>query len=324
MGKTVWIDYDPNAVDLSCLFRRFEAEGYQVIAEAVRDFNDEEDIIRHALQADAVVAQGECWNERTLSAVKGKVQIIVRFGVGVNGIDIPWATKVGIPVGNIAGANSAAVAEIALLHILNCNRRFTHCAEGVRGGIWPSSLLGNELDGKTVGLFGLGNIPRQLVRMLSGFHVNILAYDPYVDPASAPQGAVIVSTVEELFSRSDIVSLHVPLTQQTEGIIDAHLFELMKPTAYLVNTCRGAVVNEPDLIAALQSGKLRGAGLDVVVEPVDMESPLMKMDNVTVTSHLGANAWESDMRGEDMIADTIIGFFNGQHPANILNKEVFR
>ena len=281
MGKTVWIDYDPNAVDLSCLFRRFEAEGYQVIAEAVRDFNDEEDIIRHALQADAVGGQG---------AAKGKVQIIVRFGVGVNGIDIPWATKVGIPVGNIAGANSAAVAEIALLHILNCNRRFTHCAEGVRGGIWPSSLLGNELDGKTVGLFGLGNIARQLVRMLSGFHVNILAYDPYVDPASAPQGAVIVSTVEELFSRSDIVSLHVPLTQQTEGIIDAHLFELMKPTAYLVNTCRGAVV----------------------------------MDNLTVTSHLGANAWESDMRGEDMIADTIIGFFNGQHPANILNKEVFR
>lgn len=325
MGKKVWIDYDPNVVDLSCLVNSLTEAGFEVKAEAVDDFTNEEEIIAHALWADAVVAQSERWNERTLSAVKGQVQIIVRFGVGMNGIDIPFATKMGIPVANIAGANAAAVAEIALLHILDCGRRFVHCASGVRGGVWPSSLLGNELDGKTVGLFGLGNIARQLVRYLTGFHVKIVAYDPYISQASAPENVTMVNSVEELFTVSDIVSLHVPHTPETDKMIDARLLALMKPTAYLVNTCRGGVVNEQDLIEALESGRLRGAGLDVLTdEPPKADNPLLKMDNVTVTSHLGANAWESDMRGEQMIADTIIDYFAGKQPKNVLNKEVFK
>lgn len=326
MGKTVWIDYDPKEVDIAYLIQRFTEEGYQVIAEVV-DFTDEEEIIRHALRADAVVAQGERWNEHTLNAVKGKVQIIVRFGVGMNGIDIGHATKLGIPVANIAGANAAAVAEVAFLHILNCGRHFAYCAGSVKQGAWPapSVALGNELDGKTVGLFGLGNIARQLVRLLSGFHVDIVAYDPYIDPEYVPQNVRLLDSMEELFSVSDIVSLHVPYTPETEKLIDAHLFKLMKPTAYLVNTCRGGVVNEDDLIAALQNGELKGAGLDVLsVEPAGPEHPLFQMDNVTVTPHIGAAAAESDLRGEKMIADTIIGFFHGEIPKSILNKEVFK
>lgn len=325
MQKTVWIDYDPEKVDIAYLIERLENEGYKVIAEVV-DFTDEEAIILHALQADAVVAQGERWNERTLDAVKGKVQIIVRFGVGMNGIDIEHATRLKIPVANIAGANAAAVAEVAFLHILNCGRRFTYCAESIKHGIWPSTAaaLGHELDQKTVGLFGLGNIARQLVRMLSGFHVEIVAYDPYIDPGNVPANVRLLSSMEELFSTSDIVSLHVPYTPETEKIIDARLFKLMKPTAYLVNTCRGGVINEDDLIAALQNKELQGAGLDVLSdEPAKPNHPLLQMDNVTVTSHIGANAVESDLRGEKLIADTIIGFFHGEIPANVLNKEVF-
>lgn len=325
MQKTVWIDYDPEKVDIAYLIERLENEGYNVMAEVV-DFTDEEAIIRHALQADAVVAQGERWNERTLDAVKGKVQIIVRFGVGMNGIDVAHATKLNIPVANIAGANAAAVAEVAFLHILNCGRRFAYCAENIKQGTWPSTAatLGHELDQKTVGLFGLGNIARQLVRMLSGFHVEIVAYDPYIDPARVPANVRLLNSMEELFSVSDIVSLHVPYTPETEKIIDARLFKLMKPTAYLVNTCRGGVINEEDLIAALKNKELQGAGLDVLAdEPAKPNHPLLQMDNVTVTSHIGANAVESDLRGEKLIADTIIGFFHGEIPANVLNKEVF-
>lgn len=326
MGKTVWIDYDPKEVDIAYLIQRFTEEDYQVIAEVV-DFTNEEEIIRHALRADAVVAQGERWNERTLDAVKDKVKIIVRFGVGMNGIDIEHATKLGIPVANIAGANAAAVAEVAFLHILNCGRHFAYCAESVKQDAWPApaAALGRELDGKTVGLFGLGNIARQLVRMLSGFRVKIAAYDPYIDREQAPKNVMLLDSAEELFTVSDIVSLHVPYTPETDKLIDAHLFRLMKPTAYLVNTCRGGVVNEEDLIAALQNGELKGAGLDVLSEePAGSDHPLLQMENVTVTPHIGAAAAESDLRGEEMIADTIIRFFQGEIPQNILNKEVFK
>lgn len=325
MQKTVWIDYDPEKVDIAYLIERLENEGCQVIAEEVEP-TDEEAIIRHALCADAVVAQGERWNERTLDAVKDKVQIIVRFGVGMNTIDIDYATQVKIPVANIAGANAAAVAEIALLHILNCGRFFAYSAECVKRNAWPStaSTLGHELDKKTIGLFGLGNIARQLVRMLSGFEVEIVAYDPYVDKSRMPANVTLLDSMEELFSVSDIVSLHIPYTPETEKMIDARLFKLMKPTAYLVNTCRGGVVNEEDLVAALKNKEIKGAGLDVLSkEPASKNHPLLSMDNVTITSHIGANAVESDLRGEKLIADTIIGFFNGEIPASVLNKEVF-
>src|SRR5699024_8256143 len=115
--------------------------------------------------------------ERTLEAVKDKVQYIVRYGAGTDNIDIPAATRAGIPVGNVPGANSAAVAETAMLHILNVGRRFSHCVEGVRKGIWPSTITGTELDRKTVRLLRIRHIGKQLVRMMKGFQVKILVYD---------------------------------------------------------------------------------------------------------------------------------------------------
>ncbi len=323
MKKTIWIDFDPQKLDLSYLTGRFEQAGYEVLAEAV-DFSDEAATIAHGRRADAVVSQWEVWNERTLSAVQGKTRFLMKFGMGTDNIDIPCATRLGIPVANIAGANAASVAEVAFLHLLNCGRGFTYCAQGARQGAWPHMLLGSELDGKTVGLYGLGNIARQLVRMLAGFRVKILAYDPYVDPARVPAGVELLPSLEELFQKSDLISLHVPHNPETDQSINARLFRLMKPTAYLVNTCRGGVVNEQDLVEALRSGTIRGAGLDVLAEePPASDNPLLAMENVTVTTHLGANTAESDRRAMELIADTIIGFFNGEQPKNVLNKDVF-
>lgn len=323
MKKVVWIDFDPEKLDLSYMVDRFQKEGYDVITEVI-DFENEEEVIRHGLMADAVVSQWEKWNARTLEAVKGKLKFIMKFGMGTNNIDIPYATKVGIPVANIAGANAASVAEVAFLHILNCGRGFTYCADGGKKGVWPHMHLGNELDGKTVGLYGLGNIARQLVRMLAGFQVKILAYDPYISPATVPEGVELLSSLEELFQKSDFVSLHVPYTKETDKSIDVHLFALMKPTAYLVNTCRGGVVNEDDLAEALRSGIIRGAGLDVLTEePPTKDNPLLSMENVTITTHVGANTAESDYRAMVVIADTIIEYLQGGQPKNVLNKDVF-
>ncbi len=184
--------------------------------------------------------------------------------------------------------------------------------------------LGHELDGKTVGLYGLGNIARKLVRMLSGFEVQIVAYDPYIKPETVPENVRMVDSLDELFTISDFISLHVPHTKETDKSINAHYFDLMKNTAYLINTCRGGVVNEADLIDALKSGKIAGAGLDVMAaEPPEKDNALLSMDNVSITTHLGANTHESDFRAMQTIANTIIDFLNGKQPASILNKQIF-
>lgn len=320
MKKTVWLNLDENKVDVTYLDERFEKSGYEFIKHPVEPGNEEQ-TIEFGKKADVVISTSEPWNERTLGAVKDKVKYIIRYGAGLDNIDIPEATKVGIPVGNVPGANSAAVAETALLHILNVGRRFSQCVEGVRKGIWPSTITGNELDKKTVGLLGFGNIGKQLVRMMKGFDVEILVYDAYLEDRDGEKwGVTFVETPEEIFRNSDIVSLHIPLTEETRGSINMEKFSMMKKTAYLINTCRGGVVQEEDLIKALEQGMIAGAGLDVLCqEPPNIENPLLRMENVFITSHMGAASLESEHRSQVIIADCVDEFFSGKIPYNVKN-----
>ena len=320
MKKKIWINLDETKVDITYLDKAFEE--YEFIKCPI-DSNDEEKTIELGKECDAVISTWEPWNERTLQAVKDKLHYIVRYGAGTDNIDIPEATKAGILVGNVPGANSAAVAETAMLHILNVGRRFAHTVEGVRKGIWPSTITGTELDGKTVGLLGFGHIGKQLVRMMKGFDVKVLVYDAYLKPEDVKDYDVtLLDSREELFSSSDIVSLHIPLTEETEGSINKSLYDLMKPGAYLVNTCRGGVINETDLIEALQSGKIAAAGLDVLCdEPPKADNPLLKMENVFITSHMGAASLESEHRSQVIIAECIKDYFAGNIPYNVKNKE---
>ena len=321
MKTKVWLNLDPKKVDVSYLYEQFEKMGCDFEAEEICN-NDPRLLVERAKKADIVVATMEPWNEETLGAVKGHVKFIQKYGTGVDSVDLKAAGKNGIPVANIPGANAPAVAEIALLHILNLGRRFTHCVEGSREGIWPSTVTGNELDGKTVGLAGYGRVARNLVRMISGFSVHIIAYDPFVKEAAGGQKVTFVDTLEALFEQSDIVSLHMPFMPSTAGIINKRLFERMKPHAYLVNTCRGGVINEHDLMEALRSGRLAGAGLDVLAEePPRQDQPLMHMDNVYITSHMGAASLESEYRSQVIIADNVKEFLEGKLPKSVRNKE---
>ena len=324
MSTTIWLNLDEQKVDVTCLDRRFAEKGYHFIKKPV-PAGDEAAAIEMGSQADIVISTWEPWNVRTLPAVKGKVKYIVRYGAGLDNIDIPAATAQGIPVGNVPVANAAAVAETALIHILNAGRRFCHCVEGCRRGNWPSTITGNELDGKVVGLLGFGNIGKQLVRMLKGFEVQVMVYDPYLPKEAAEaQGVVFVDNMDDIFRKSDIVSLHIPLTEETVGLVDREKLALMKPTAYLINTCRGKVVREQDLIDALKEGKIQGAGLDVLDrEPPALDNPMLQMDNVFITSHMGAASLESEYRSQVIIADCIDAFVNGEIPYNVKNKEVF-
>ena len=322
MSKTIWLNLDSEKVDVSYLFDFCRERGWTLLAKPIPT-GDEALTVETARQADAVISTWEPWNERTLPQVKDKIRYIVRYGAGLDNIDIPAATKEGILVGNVPGANSPAVAEVALLHMLNIGRRFSHCTEGCRKGIWPSTITGNELDGKTVGLLGFGNIGKQLVRLLRGFEVNILVYDAFFpDQDDAKYGVTFVKDAERLYRESDILSLHVPLNGETRGMINKDVFRLMKPSAYLINTCRGPVVNETDLIEALRTGAIRGAGLDVLTEePPQADNPLLSMDNVSVTSHMGAASLESEHRSQVIIGDCLADYFAGNIPYNVKNKE---
>ena len=325
--KSIWINLDEKEVDVTYLDKRFSEKGYHFIKKDIK--KDEDLTIEMAKNIDVIISILEPWNKKTLNSIKGKKKFIMRYGTGLDNIDMPYATKLGIPVANIPGVNSAAVAEIALIHILNVGRRFFQCVQGVKDGIYPSKITGNELDNKTVGLIGLGTIARQLVRMLKGFDVNIIAYDPFLDSIgkqfATDAHIILYNTMEKVFSNSDIVSLHIPLNDSTKECIGSDILKTAKPGLYLINTCRGGVIDEKALVRALKTNVIRGVGLDVLYqEPPEKNNPLLKMDNVWITSHIGAASIESEQRSQIIIADTIDAFFEGKIPSNIKNPETLK
>lgn len=282
-------------------------------------------IIKSAEGCCAIISNGEPWDQKAIDAVKSSVRIFVQHGVGVNSLNVPYLTKCGIPLYNVGDANSAEVAEIALFHILNVLRKICFSVkkvnEGCAGNI--GLFFGHGLDGKTVGLVGAGNIARNLARMLSGFQTRVLAYDPYISVETAQaSGITLVNCVEELFEQSDIVSLHLPLTEETRNSIGKRLFDRMKRGSYIINTSRGAVVNEPELIEAIHSGQLAGAGLDVTAhEPIRPDDPLLMLENVTVTPHIGANSYEAIQKYTRVISNTIENWFHGTPSPGVLNPQ---
>lgn len=310
--KKIWINLDPEQVDFSYLEDHFSGRCSILAKKAGRD---PALFIPLAKEADIVIGGMEPWNEANLSQVRGYVGFIQKFGMGLDNIDLDAAAKNGILVANVLGANSSSVAEVALLHILNALRKFYTCAERVRSGHWGAPPQGHELDGKTIGLLGFGNIARNLARMLSGFQVRILSYDPYVKEVSEFPQVELLSSQEELFAQSDIVSLHIPCTAETKGSINKKFFDLMKKGSYLINTCRGAVINEADLVEALKSGRLAGAGLDVLChEPPEKDDPLLALEQVYITSHMGAETKEAIDRSLEIMAEAIDTYLAGGIP----------
>ncbi|MBC7634738.1 MAG: hydroxyacid dehydrogenase [Acetobacteraceae bacterium] len=216
-----------------------------------------------------------------------KLRLIQKIGVGVNTIDLPAAASRGIPVCNLPGSNAPAVAEMALLLMLSVLRRLPQLDAGLRKGVWASTPAAQdsfgELGGKTVGLVGNGAVPHALAPVLQALGCTVLFHSRTV---SADPG---YRRLDDLLAQSDIVSLHIPQTQATAGMFAAQAFARMKPGAILINTARGGLVDEAALLAALQSGHLAGAGLDVfATEPAPADHPLFARSNVVVVPHV---AW---------------------------------
>jgi D-3-phosphoglycerate dehydrogenase len=217
-----------------------------------------------------------------------RLKVIARYGVGVDKVDLVAAHAKGIVVTNTPGANSVSVAELAIGMMLALARQIPEAVEAVHQGKWPR-LTGLSLEGKTIGILGLGAIGKQLARRLAGFDCNVLAYDPYADVDFASDNHVELAPLDTVIEAADFISLHLPLLPETRGLVNEAFLNRMKKGSFLVNTSRGEVVDETALFKALQSGQLRGAGLDALtIEPPAPGNPLLALPQVIATPHLGA------------------------------------
>lgn len=257
-----------------------------------------------------------------------KCQLIQRWGAGHDSVDIEAAGKKGIAVAVMAGANAVAVAELTLALMLAVYRNIPALDRMVKQGQWqPQSFLETSymLKGKTVGLLGCGSIGKLVAKRVQAFDANVVYYDPYRLPAEEEAKLNLqYMPQEELFAKADVLSLHLPALAETEGMINAQVFAKMKPTAVLINTARGTLVNEADLEKALKAGQIAAAGLDSFAkEPIDPTHPLLQFENLVLSPHVGGNT--CDLAGEMVmrVLDNIGRMLNGQalEKADFVNAE---
>lgn len=261
---------------------------------------------------------------RQVFAATPRLRGAVKWGVGVENIDIPGATAAGVIIGNSPG-NSIAVGEASFLLLLAVSKNFLVMTDSIRRGEWQPAfdVRGHEIYGKTLGIIGLGRIGRHLARLAQGAGMTVIAYDPYVDTEKAGALGVKMLDLPELLTTADAVSITAVLTEETHHLIGERELALMKPTAWLINTARGPIVNELALIKALRAGTIAGAGLDVFEqEPVVPDNPLLSMPNVICTPHALSRAWESSRRTISMIQDAILAILEGRLPETCLNPQV--
>ena len=256
-----------------------------------------------------------------------RLRVIAKHGVGFDNIDIAAATERGIPVLFTPGTNANAVAEHAIGLLLMLSRQIGPAEAAVRDGwrVERSRFEGIELACRTLGIIGLGRIGKRLALKASlGLGMQVLAYDPYVDRADYPGPARLCDSFEELMQAVDIVSLHVPLTDETSKMINADSLALLKPGCLLINTARGAVVDELALAAALQSGHLAGAALDVFeTEPLPADDRLLSVPNLVLTPHIAGQTDVAMQAAARMAAQGVLDALHGHKPQALVNPEVF-
>ena len=286
--------------------------GYEIVAGS--GFT-EDDIIADIADCDAMIVRTAKITKKIFDAAKN-LKVIARHGAGYDNLDIAAAKEHNVLCCTAGGANAISVAELAIFYMLHCARRFQAVQAKAKEDYMfaKMKLKGTELEGKTLGLIGTGNIGGLVAKKAYyGFNMKILAYDPYAK--NVPDYITLVNDRDVIFKESDYVSLHVPATKDTIHSVSDREFEMMKPTAYLINTARGSIVDEPALIRALQEKKIAGAGLDVVEkEPFDLANPLLSMDNVFVAPHIGGQTAEAGVRSSLACAQAVDDFLSGRTP----------
>lgn len=281
----------------------------------------EESVVKELQNADAGIIDIEPYGEPIFNRVKDSAKLLVRFGVGFDKVDLKAASRNGIAIARTTGANTTAVAEMALTLMLTCRRRMNKYQARIKAGEWVKDI-GNELIGGTVGIIGYGNIGRRLAKLMKGFDCRILAYDPFPNKEAAEADGVELVTLEEIFRQSDAISIHVPYTEQTHHMVNRETLAMMKPTAVIVNTARGNIIDEEALYEALKAERIAGAGVDVfATEPLPTDSKLRTLENVVLTPHVSSQTVESLWNIYKMAIDISADFFAGKESPHILNPD---
>ncbi|MGD9044530.1 MAG: phosphoglycerate dehydrogenase [Desulfobacterales bacterium] len=286
---------------------------------------EDDDFVKALKQADALLCGNDLYVNEDLLRLAPKVRVIAKLGVGLDTVDIDAATRHGAIVFNTPGANNQAVADHTFALILSLARKILYCDRSLRKKRWEQTkIMGVEIWQKTIGIIGLGAIGRCVALRAKGFQMKVVAHDPYWPEEFADQQGIEQMPLDELLKVADIVSIHVPLTPENKGLINARAFKLMKSTAFLINAARGAIVDESDLYQALRNGEIGGAGLDVFEKEPPTDSPLLELDNVVLSPHTAAFTHEAIDNMCMGVVDQLIDYYQGGRPEHIVNPEVYK
>ncbi len=294
--------------------------------EVVFDEMDHDTLLREISNYDALMVRGrtKAVTEIVNAGATGNLKVIGRAGIGVDNVDIKTAAEHKIPVVNAPTGATASVAELAISHMLVLSRHFTKADSTMKKGEWAKKQLkGSELDGKTLGLIGTGNIGRLTGKLAQCFGMKIIGYDPFISKEDMKKdGVEKIEDLGELMGKTDFISLHLPHIPATHYIVNEEMISKMKTTAYLINCARGGTVDEKALYDALKNGKIAGAGLDVYETEPPKDSPLLGLDNVVLTPHLGANTKEGQIKAGTICAEQINKVLAGKEPDFCVNKKM--
>jgi len=294
--------------------------------EALPFIGDAAEVIEKTRDADALIVSASPVTRRVMESLEG-LKVVVRTGVGYDVIDVPAATELGVVVVNVPDVWIREVANHAMALLLAWNRKIVDLDREVRAGTWASRVPGpvtGSLHGETVGIVGLGNIGRSFARRIAALETKVIACDPYVDDKHFKALGVERVDLHTVAARSDYVSVHTLLNAETRHLIGDAFFKRMKPTAILINTSRGPVVDEKALAQALRDKRLAGAALDVwEEEPVNSDNPLLQMENVIATPHAAYYSSAAVAQIPRRCGEEVACVLTGLRPRNVVNPEVY-
>ncbi len=303
-----------------------EREVLSGIAEIIEDkSNNREELVSLISNADAIMIDVDTILDRELLSSCKNLKVVVEYGGGVDNIDIRACTEFGIYVCNVPDIFVNEVSEFTIGLIFSIGKEITRASIDVKQkGIWnANNYVPRLFSEKTLGIIGFGRIGQKIARLSYSFFNNILVYDPYASIDESEFVNLKIVNFEEILKNSDILSINVPLNELTRGLLGAQEFKKMKNGVFLVNTSRGAVIDEKSIIRYLSNGKVTGAGLDVsAIEPIKRDNPLLLMENVIITPHMAWKSEDSKLRIELAVANTVKDVLTGKKPVNLINKEL--
>jgi len=289
---------------------QLEELGIQAHDKAGIDYADLKDVIQ---DFDGLIVRSRTKPAADLIQVADKLKVIGRAGVGVDNIDLEAAKAKNIVVVNTPTSTALAVAEHTLALMLAAVKHIPVATTRMKEGQWPKNeLQAFELSGKTLGIVGLGNIGALVAARASAFDMQIIAYDPFLDEAIMKQRGAQPQTLDELFATADLISFHLPLTDETRALVNQEAFNKMKPGVVIIQTARGGVIDEEALLAALNSGRVRSAGLDVFAIEPPQDSALVQHPNVVTTPHIAAQTAEAQIRAATDVAQEVANVLLGK------------